>query len=1005
MRKSILLVGLLSASVCNAQDYFQQEVNYKIDVTLDDKANTLSAFEEFEYINNSTTPLDRIFVHIWPNAYKNTETALAEQLINMNNTTMEFADESELGYMDSLAFQVDGKDVKWDLHPEHIDIAILHLNSVLQPGQSMKVSTPFKVKIPSGNISRLGHIGESFQITQWYPKPAVFDRNGWHEMPYLTQGEFYSEYGSFDVSITLPKNYVVGATGDLQTASESAWLDSIAIETQRKIDEEAFPLRKKGSGGATPFPDSDEEMKTIRFTQKNVHDFGWFADKRFEVLKGEVELPHSGRKVTTWAMFVGYHHDTWKHAGEYLHDGIYYYSKWNGDYPYNNVTAVDGTISAGGGMEYPNVTVIGNASSKEQLEVVIVHEVGHNWFYGQLGSNERDHPWMDEGLNTLNEVRYIQTKYPKNERLSDMMMGFAEKVHLEHLSHHDMNELTYDLTAEFGIDQPIELPSADYTPTNYGAIVYAKTGLVFTYLKDYLGDETFDKAMSSYYSKWEFKHPQPEDLQKALETSTGKDLGWFFGDIMQSTKQIDYKISGVKKGDDGFTVSVRNVGQIDCPVRVDAYKLGKIVETKWVEIGSDGEVFFKGTSYDQIAIDGNKQMPDMNRNNNYWSAKGMLKRVEPFKMEFLFGDNEGDKFNSFWTPIIGGNKYDKFMAGVLFHNQTIPKNKLEYTIAPMFSIGRKNLAGFVDINYSWVPARHIKMITVGAIGKTFGHGLGSAPDSLTSPVGTYYVVQPYVEFKIGKPRVRKFYKQKLRLQGAYVLESGTLYDNITAGGFANYNFKYSKKRQVVESNLRFDYYNFDRTAGLSNTTGDVLNMHVTAKYAYTYWLEQKKKVEIRAHLGQNLFYNGFNDLRYGMSLGGQSGTQDVLYEYWMMGRNETEGIYGNQRIENQGGFKTTSGFGTSTAMIFGTNLVIDVPYLPFVLYGDFGMFDNAGTMTTVYDAGVGLRIGESFGIYFPFLESANLKASYPTGTKYWSKIRLTINMNGLKPGDLIQSAL
>jgi hypothetical protein len=1005
MRKSILFLSLLCATITNAQTYFQQEVNYKIDVTLNDKTNVLSAYEEFEYINNAGTALDKIYVHIWPNAYKNKETALAEQLINMNNTSMEFAEEGELGYMDSLAFKVDGKDVKWEYHPEHIDIAIVYLNSVLQAGQRMKVSTPFKVKIPSGDISRLGHVGESFQITQWYPKPAVFDNAGWHEMPYLTQGEFYSEYGSFDVSITLPKNYVVGATGDLQTESEKTWLDEKAAATQKKIDDEAFPLTKKGSGGAAAFPDSDAEMKTIRYTQKNVHDFGWFADKRFEVLKGEVELPHSGRKVTTWAMFVGYHHATWKHAGEYLHDGIYYYSKWNGDYPYDNVTAVDGTISAGGGMEYPNVTVIGNARSKEELEVVIVHEVGHNWFYGQLGSNERDHPWMDEGLNTLNEVRYIQTKYPNNERLSDMMMGFAEKVHLDHLSHHDMNEMTYNLTADYGIDQPIELKSADYTPVNYGAIVYAKTGLVFTYLKDYLGEEAFDRAMSSYYTKWEFKHPQPADLQEALEASSGKDLTWFFGDILLTTKQIDYKIVSAKEDGSNFTVKVKNVGQIECPVRIDGYKLGKITASEWIEAGSEGEVTFDGTSYDHFAIDGNKQMPDMNRNNNYWSKKGMFKRTEPFRLEFLLGDNEGDKFNSFWTPIVGGNKYDKFMVGALFHNTTFPKNKLEYTIAPMFSIGRKNLAGFADVNYSWVPAKNIKMITVGAVAKTFGHGLGAAPDSLTSPIGTYYVVQPYVEFRIGKPRVRKFYKQKLKLQGAYVLESGTLYDNITAGGFANYNFKYAKKRQAVTANVRFDYYNFNRTAGLTNTRGDVLNAHVTAKYAFTYWLEQKKKIEIRAHLGQNLFYNGFQDLRYGMSLGGQSGTQDVLYEQWMMGRNETSGFYSNQRIENQGGFKTTSGFGTSTAMIFATNLVIDVPYLPFVLYGDFGMFDNAGTITTVYDAGAGIRFGESFGVYFPFVESANLKAAYPTGTKYWSKIRLTINMNGLKPIELIQSAL
>jgi hypothetical protein len=976
-------------------------VNYKIDVTLDDKTNTLSAFEEFEYINNSSTALDKIYIHIWPNAYKNTKTALGQQLLDMNDNSLQYATEDERGWIDSLNFQVDGLDTKWEYHPAHIDIVIVNLNDVLKPGGSIKVTTPFKVKIPSGDISRLGHVGESYQITQWYPKPAVFDKNGWNEMPYLTQGEFYSEYGSFDVSITLPKNYVVGATGDLQTASEIAFLEDRAKITEEHLAAEKFDAKSE------EFPDSDGEMKTIRYTQKNVHDFAWFADKRFEVLKGEVELPHSKRKVTTWAMFVPYHNATWRYASEYLHDGVYYYSLWNGDYPYNNVTAVDGTISAGGGMEYPNVTVIGNASSKEQLEVVIVHEVGHNWFYGQLGSNERVHGWMDEGLNTLNEVRYIQTKYPKNTRLSDMMMGFADKVHLEHLSHHDMNDITYSMTAGYGVDQPIETHSADFTTVNYGAIMYAKTGLVFTYLKDYLGDENFDKAMHEYYAAWEFKHPQPEDLKASLEKSSGKNLSWFFKDLIESTKQIDYKISGVKKDETGFTVTVKNVGQVDCPVRVDAFRFGKLSDTKWIEPDSDGSVHFDGTTIDEFIIDPNKQMPDMNRNNNYWKDKGLFKRTEPLKAEFLFGDNEGDKFNMWYSPIIGANKYDKFMVGMMLHNQTLPKNKLEYTLAPMFSVGRKNLAGFADVNYSWVPAKNVKMITVGATAKTFGNGLGAAVDSTTSPRGAYFVIQPYLDFAIGKPITRKYYKQSLRLQGAYVVELGNLYTNTTIGGYLDYNFKYARRRHVFTGNFRSNFYNFDQTVGATSaTSGQVLNAHVTANYIFTYWPKKKKKVELRAHFGQNLMYNGNQDLRYGMSLTGQSGTQDVLYEQWMFGRNEMTGVYGSQRIENQGAFKSASNYGTSTKMIFATNLVFEVPYLPMVvMYGDFGMFDNFGTMETVYDAGVGIRMGEAFGVYFPLLESQNMINAYPAGIKYWNKIRFTLSMNGYKPSKIIQAVL
>lgn len=999
MKKILLTIAVFSTLSGFTQEYFQQEVNYKIDVTLNDADHTLSGYEEFEYINNSNTALDKIYIHLWPNGYKNTETALAKQLYNMNDMSLQYAEESDKGWIDSLNFKVDGSDAKWEYHPEHIDIGVIHLNSVLKPGESVKVSTPFKVKIPSGSISRLGHVGESYQITQWYPKPAVFDKDGWHEMPYLTQGEFYSEYGSFDVSITLPKNYVVGATGDLQTESEKSFLEDRVSLTKEHFDNGSF---EKDRG----FPESDVEMKTIRYIQSNVHDFAWFADKRFEVLKGEVELPHSGRKVTTWAMFVPYHSELWKNSLEYLHDGTFYYSKWNGDYPYNNVTAVDGTISAGGGMEYPNVTVIGNAGSAEELEVVIVHEVGHNWFYGQLGSNERDHPWMDEGINTLNEIRYIKTKYPKNTRLSDMMMGMADKVHLEHLSHHDMNDFSYGMSAEYGMDQPIELGSDDYSPVNYGTIVYSKTGLVFTYLKDYLGDEEFDKAMQAYYSKWEFKHPQPEDLRKALESSSGKDLSWFFGDILLTTKQIDYKIESVKKDDKGFTVKVRNVGQIDCPVRVDAFRYGKLSESKWVEPDSNGEVHFDGETLDQFVIDDGKNMPDMNRNNNYWQAKGLFKRTEKIKMEFLAGDNEGDKWNCWYTPIIGGNKYDKFMVGMLFHNQTLPKNKLEYTIAPLFSVGRmKNkeyASGFADVNYSWVPAKDFRMVTFGLTAKTFANGLGTPVDSSSKPLGSYYVAQPYMVFQIGKPNARKYYKQRLKIQGAYVYENGNIYSNTTYGGFGQYTFSFKKRIHAFRSDVRFDYYNYDAQNGSSNLTGDLLNGSVTLNYSIQYWPKKKKAIEIRAHLGQNLFYNGTEDKRYGMSLSGQHGTQDVLYEYWMFGRNEYTRLFGSQRLENQGGFKSVSDSLISTKMIGATNLIVQLPYLPVVLYGDVGVFDNNGSMDVAYDFGAGVRFGEMFGIYFPIVESSNM---YDPAMKYWNRIRFTLNLNGIRPAEIIQSSL
>jgi hypothetical protein len=550
----VLLVACCIANpfTTTAQSYFQQEVNYKIDVRLDDEKHELQAFEQIEYINNSPNTLTFIYIHLWPNAYKDNYTALAKNLLQAGETKFYFAKERDRGYIDNLQFKVNDQTAQWELLKDSIDICKLYLNEPLKSGDTILISTPFHVKLPSAEISRLGHIGQSYQITQWYPKPAVYDKNGWNQMPYLNQGEFYSEYGSFDVSITLPQNYVVGATGDLVNGEEELkWLE----EKAKKTAAIAFfnPIDMA-------FPPSDTQFKTLHYKQENVHDFAWFCDKRYHVLKGEVITPNTQRKVTTWVMFTNAQADLWKKSIEYVNDAVYYYSLWNGDYPYNNCTAVDGTISAGGGMEYPNITVIGNVESALQLDLTIAHEVGHNWFYGIIGSNERIHPWMDEGINSFYECRYVEKMYPNNRLLGKYAdMRFAHWFDLNQYKHRMLYELWYLYNAAKHQDQPIELPAYLYTGNNYGGIVYSKTALAFNYLQAYVGEEKMDEAMQRYFEEWKFKHPTPADFRKIMEETTGKDLTWFFDDVINTTKKTDYKISFAYQLENGvWRVGIKN---------------------------------------------------------------------------------------------------------------------------------------------------------------------------------------------------------------------------------------------------------------------------------------------------------------------------------------------------------------------------------------------------------------------------------------------------------------
>jgi len=347
-----LLINILFISSVCSQEYFQQTVNYRINVRLDDVKNQLFANETIEYTNNSPDTLNFIYFHLWPNAYKNNNTAFAKQTFENGNTDFYFSKESDKGYIDSLDFKVDGEKIKWELDPIYIDICKLYLNKPLKAGETITITTPFYIKIPK-IFSRMGHYKQSYQISQWYPKPAVYDKYGWHQMPYLNQGEFYSEFGSFNVLITVPRNYVVAATGNLLNIDEKEWINKKAEETEQiqNFDEQDMS-----------FPPSDSLTKSLRFIEKNIHDFAWFADKRYRILKSQVELPGSKHKVNTWVYFFNAQSAQWKNALEYVNDAIKYYSLWYGEYPYNNCTSVLGSLPVGGGMEYPTINIIGDIS-------------------------------------------------------------------------------------------------------------------------------------------------------------------------------------------------------------------------------------------------------------------------------------------------------------------------------------------------------------------------------------------------------------------------------------------------------------------------------------------------------------------------------------------------------------------------------------------------------------------------------------------------------------------
>jgi Peptidase family M1 domain len=498
------------------QPYWQQQVNYKIDVVLNDVNHTVDGFIKMEYINNSPDTLHYIWIHIWPNAFKNDRTAFSDQLLENGNTSFYFSNNEKKGYINRLNFRVNNFNAAVEDHPQHQDIIKLLLPSPLLPHTSCKIETPFHVKLPY-NFSRGGHIDQSYQLTQWYPKPAVYDVKGWHPMPYLDEGEFYGEFGNYEVQITVPENYVVAATGNLQEAAEKEWLK------KRKAFNN-IPERKK-IGGAKQTEEeipSSLKTKTLHYIQHNVHDFAWFADKYLKVKTDAVQLP-SGKNVELYSFYYPENETIWSKSLQFMKQAVLTKSNWLGEYPYDVVSVVEDRREDGG-MEYPTITFLSSGGNEKFLDFVINHEVGHNWFYAILATDERAHPWMDEGMNSFYDYRYIHQQYG-NAGLDyiENNSSFIKKRMPE-----DIQQNMLDAVIKVKKDQPAATPSEEFNSYNYNAIAYTKTAKWMQLLQSELGTEMFDSCMKAYYQQWRFKHPHPADFKTVLEVTSRKNLDSLF---------------------------------------------------------------------------------------------------------------------------------------------------------------------------------------------------------------------------------------------------------------------------------------------------------------------------------------------------------------------------------------------------------------------------------------------------------------------------------------------
>jgi hypothetical protein len=612
--KQLLLTAsfLLTVYAAQSQDYrWQQRVEYAMDVNLNTQTHKLEGTQKLVYYNNSPDTLSKVYYHLYFNAFQpgsmmdvrsrnlpDPDARVRDRIFKLND--------DEIGYQHILSLKQDGKPLTYTISGTLLEVV---LAKPMLPRTKSTFDLTFEAQVPiqirrSGRDSREGI---AYSMTQWYPKMAEYDFQGWHAYQYVAR-EFHGVWGDFDVKISIDPKFVIGGTGKLQNPNEIG-----------HGYEKAGTAVKRPSGNLT-----------WHFVAKDVIDFAWVADPDYTHDRQQVpngpELHFFYQKNEKTAT-------TWKNMQQVAVKVFQHLNTYFGKYPFDTYSIIQG---GDGGMEYPMCTLILGEGSQAGLNGVMAHEVAHSWYQMALASNESLYAWMDEGF----------TDFASDEALATIAN--------QPITHAGSYTSYFNLVSS-GLQEPASQHSDHFTTNRaYSTAAYSIGSVFLHQLKYIMGEEAFYKGMKRYYNTWKMRHPEPNDFLRVMEKESGLQLHWYHRYWIQTTKRIDYSIGNMIEKGGSTIINLERLGEFPMPIDLvvtlkDGTKelyyipsnemMGKkSIENKaikqtdlaawpWVNPTYAVDINRKLSEVESIEIDPSLRMADINRKNN----KVIVSELKPYQ--------------------------------------------------------------------------------------------------------------------------------------------------------------------------------------------------------------------------------------------------------------------------------------------------------------------------------------------------------------------------------------
>ena len=902
--------------------------NITIDASLQTETRSLIIEQKVEFLNTSEDVLDEIYFNDWANSFSSKSTALGKRFSENYNNSFHFEKNRNRGNSNIITVTSGAKrPLEW-MRASAVDILKVQLDQPLSPGERCTIIFKYTVKQPNDKFTRYGTSKENnYKLRYWYISPAVYDGE-WMAYSNKNLDDLYTRPSNFTIAFHMPKNYHLTSDFDILSEHTRDGIKTTILNGENRISADLY--------------------------LEQFLSFETIETDKLSVLTNISERKMNG---TTQALII---------------DRITHFLDSNlGSYPFKKLTVSEADYRSNpvyGLNQLPNfISPFPNGFEYDMEEF---KTITRNYLQSTLQLHPRDDYWLSQALQIYLMITYVNQFYPNMKMIGSLSDLWVIKwAHGADIEFNDQYSMLYLNMARNNINQKLTTPRDSLIKFNNNIANPYYGGQGLKYLSEYIGKDVLSKSIRQFYVENKLKPVQTSDFERKLKQNTSLPVDWFFESYSNLETTIDFKINKVERQGDSLNVQIKNLSENRLPISLYGLNKNEIVFKKWIDPLTDTtSISIPSVNIKSLALNYSGEIPEFNRRNNYKSLKGLLNK--PVQLR-LFQDVEDPRYNQlFFMPIFQYNLYDGIIVGMRLYNKTILRKPLDYSFEPQIGLRSKNIVGSAKISYTQnMRSSSLYSVRYGISGNYFSYDKDLFYRRLT----------PYLTLSYRNPDLRSNEKQFISIRNVNVQRDEDPTESNQEPNYSVFNIQYvySNPNLINYFRASFDY-------------------QISSKFSKVFTnIEYRKFFNNNRQLNLRFFAGAFiyNDSRpdndfFSFALDRPS---DYLFDYSYYGRSETDGLFSQQYIVADGGFKSQLAPAFSNTWMTTLNASTNI-WRWIQAYADVGLVNNKELGTKfVYDSGIRINlVADYFELYFPVYSNLGFEPNLPN---YDEKIRFMVTLS------------